>query len=47
MLEREKVEALERIKYRQILDEKSDLVKEKHKNFYKDVENFQVKFLCK
>ena len=42
MQEREVEEAIERIRYRKQLDEKSDREKEKMANFYKDVSNFQV-----
>ena len=40
--EREVEEAIERIRYRKQLDEKSDREKEKIAGFYKDVSNFQV-----
>ena len=43
MQEREVEEAIERIRYRKLLDEKSDREKEKIAGFYKDVSNFQVK----
>ena len=43
MQEREVEEAIERIRYRKQLDEKSDREKEKIAGFYKDVSNFQVK----
>ena len=42
MQEREVEEAIERIRYRKQLDEKSDREKEKIADFYKDVSNFQV-----
>ena len=42
MQEREVEEAIERIRYRKQLDEKSDREKEKIAGFYKDVSNFQV-----
>ena len=42
MEEREKLEEIERLKYRQKLDEKADREKEKVADFYKDVEKFQV-----
>ena len=42
MEEREKIEEIERLKYRQKLDDKADREKEKVADFYKDVEKFQV-----
>ena len=42
MEEREKIEEIERLKYRQKLDDKADREKEKVAEFYKDVEKFQV-----
>ena len=42
MEEREKLEEIERLKYRQKLDDKADREKEKVADFYKDVEKFQV-----
>ena len=42
MEEREKLEEIERLKYRQKLDDKADREKEKIADFYKDVEKFQV-----
>ena len=43
MEEREKIEEIQRLKYRQKLDDKADKEKEKVADFYKDVEKFQVK----
>ena len=43
MEERERLEEIERLKYRQQLDDRADQEKEKIADFYKDVENFQVK----
>ena len=40
--ERERTEDIERIQYRQYLDDKLDEEKEKLKHFYKDVSKFQV-----
>ena len=40
--ERERIEDIERIKYREHLDGKLDEEKEKLTYFYKDVEKFQV-----
>ena len=42
MEERERIEEIERLKYRQQLDDKADKEKEKVADFYKDVEKFQV-----
>ena len=42
MADREKLEEVERRRYRQHLDEESDQEKEKKRYFYKDVSNFQV-----